>query len=114
MAVFARRCGSSFGTAALNHHDLTFDFVITSEDVRSYKPRPELFIAGLDAIGTHPDGVLHVGDSLTNDVAGGQRLGIATGWTNRSHRPAQPETQPTYEFHDLRDIMQLTQLSDRT
>ena len=40
--------------AAIDLHGLAFETVITSEDVRSYKPRPELFVAGLQAARCEP------------------------------------------------------------
>ena len=92
---------------AIDHHDLTFDHVITSEDVRSYKPRPELFVAGLEAAGCPPDRVLHVGDSLTSDVAGARRLGIPVAWVNRAGKPSPAaKDAPTYEVTSLGDLIQ--------
>lgn len=49
--------------AAMTYHGLAFDAVITSEDVRSYKPRPAVFKAALDRIGLPASEVLHIGDS---------------------------------------------------
>jgi 2-haloacid dehalogenase len=51
-------------------HQLDLPTRITSEDVRSYKPRPEIFLAALDLLGLAAGDVLHVGDSLTSDIAG--------------------------------------------
>lgn len=73
--------------AAVAHHDLIFDDVITSEDVRSYKPRPDLFHAGLASLGMRARDVLHIGDSVTSDVAGATALGIPVAWVNRTQRP---------------------------
>lgn len=89
---------------AIDHHDLTFDHVITSEDVRSYKPRPELFVAGLEVVGCPPDRVLHVGDSLTSDVAGARRLGIPVAWVNRAGKPSPETNGPSYEVTTLGDL----------
>jgi 2-haloalkanoic acid dehalogenase type II len=68
--------------AAIDHHRLSFDAVITSEDVRAYKPRPELFRAAAEAVGVPLERVLHVGDSATSDVAGANALGIPVAWVN--------------------------------
>ncbi len=93
--------------AAIAHHDLTFERVITSEDVRSYKPRPELFLAGLQALGCRPDHVLHVGDSMTSDVAGAQDLGIPVAWVNRKGRSSPALNKPTDEVTDLDELVAL-------
>ena len=90
---------------AIAHHGLAFDHVITSEDVRSYKPRPELFVAGLDAISCSPDRVLHVGDSLVNDVAGAHELQIPVAWINRADEQVPNSQPPTYEVTSLEDLI---------
>jgi 2-haloacid dehalogenase/putative hydrolase of the HAD superfamily len=71
---------------AMEHHAIAADHVITSEDVRSYKPRPELFARALELLGVAPGAALHVGDSLSSDVAGANQLGIPVAWVNRSGR----------------------------
>lgn len=90
--------------AAIDHHGLVFEHVVTSEDVRSYKPRPELFAAGLQLVDCRPDRVLHVGDSLTSDVAGALGLGIPVAWVNRSGRPSPKAPGPTHEVTRLTDL----------
>jgi len=90
---------------AIDLHHLSFDHVITSEDVRSYKPRPELFLAALDAVGCRPDRVLHIGDSLTSDVVGARRLGIPVAWVNRAGKPPPATDGPTYEVTNLSDLI---------
>ena len=92
---------------AIAHHRLIVDRVITSEDVRSYKPRPELFLAGLEAVGQPPHRVLHVGDSLSSDVAGANRLGIPVAWVNRTGRAGPATGRPTHEVADLDQLADL-------
>ncbi len=93
--------------AAIALHGLSFTDVITSEDVRSYKPRPELFNTGLDALGLRPDQVLHIGDSLTSDVAGAIELGIPVAWINRTDKTPSGGIQPTYEGTTLTELIPL-------
>ena len=68
----------------LERNSLAFDAVITSEATRCYKPRPAIFEAALQALGMPAQDIVHVGDSLTADVAGAGRLGMRTIWLNRS------------------------------
>jgi 2-haloacid dehalogenase len=77
--------------AALDYHDLAFDYVVTSEDVKSYKPRPELFERAIDLLGAPSHALLHVGDSLSSDVMGANALAVPVAWINRfgRHRPAE-------------------------
>jgi 2-haloacid dehalogenase/putative hydrolase of the HAD superfamily len=74
--------------AALSYHRLSFAAVVTSEDVGAYKPAPQMFLRGLELLGLPADEVVHIGDSLTADIAGAQAAGIAAIWVNRRGRPA--------------------------
>ncbi|MCP3991519.1 MAG: HAD family hydrolase [bacterium] len=93
--------------AAIALHGLSFADLITSDDVRSYKPRPELFNAGLRALGLRPDQVLHIGDSVTSDVAGATRLGIPVARVNRTGKARRDGIQPTYETMTLTELVPL-------
>src|SRR5947207_69037 len=64
--------------------------------------RPQIFQAALRALRANPVDVVHVGNSLREDVAGASRLGMHTIWVNRAdvHRtPADPK--PDAEVRDL-------------
>ncbi|QSB14720.1 HAD family hydrolase [Natronosporangium hydrolyticum] len=76
--------------AALEYHGLAFTAVVTSDDVRVYKPAPAMFQQALAALGLDGDHVVHVGDSLTADVAGAHAAGLAAIWVNRRGREAPP------------------------
>ena len=90
--------------AAIGHHNLTVDLLVTSEDARAYKPRPEPFHLALDLLGLAPAQVLHVGDSLTADVRGANALGIPVAWVNRKAKTTPPQTQVRYEISDLESL----------
>ena len=66
--------------SALAAHRLSPAGVFTSEDARAYKPRPELFELALRSVGLAPCDVLHMGDSLTSDIAGARNAGIEPLW----------------------------------
>jgi 2-haloalkanoic acid dehalogenase type II len=91
---------------ALAHAGWRFEYCVTSEDSRSYKPRPEMFRRALDLLGCKADEVLHIGDSWGNDVVGAQQLGIAVAWVNRSGKtlPA-GATAPDFTVADLRELV---------
>ncbi|MFN8073995.1 MAG: HAD family hydrolase [Kineosporiaceae bacterium] len=63
--------------AVLGLHGLVLDAVVTSEDARAYKPRPEPFARGLAALGVAAGEAVHVGDSLACDVEGARAMGIS-------------------------------------
>ena len=91
--------------AAIDHHLLSLPRVVTSEDVTSYKPSPEIFNAALETLGLAPEEVLHVGDSLTADVAGANALGIPVAWVNRRNRPAPEQSRIDHQITDLRELL---------
>jgi putative hydrolase of the HAD superfamily len=53
------------------------DGVVSSAKVGAAKPAPALFEAALEVAGCPPERALHVGDSLTKDVAGAAAAGVA-------------------------------------
>lgn len=90
--------------AAALHNGIETQGVITSEDVRSYKPDPELFHEALSRYRLKPDEVIHVGDSLTSDVAGAQGAGIRAVWVNRFRKAAPDTIRPEFTVTGLREI----------
>jgi 2-haloacid dehalogenase len=60
-----------------------FDWVITAEQVGSYKPSRKNFDRALDRIGRPKSEILHCAQSLFHDVAPARSLGLATVWVNR-------------------------------
>lgn len=89
---------------AIAFHGLYFDHIVTSDDVQSYKPRPEIFETALSKLGLAADEVLHVGDSRTSDVAGAIRMGIPVAWLNRSGKQVADELEPDVTVHDLAEL----------
>jgi 2-haloacid dehalogenase len=61
----------------------TFDWVVTAEQARSYKPAHENFRLALRRMNLPRERVLHVAQSLYHDIAPANALGLATVWVNR-------------------------------
>lgn len=99
---------SNIDTDAINKaiafHGIQVDGVITSEDVRSYKPRPEIFHEALRKYGLDKQDVLHIGDSLTSDIQGAQGAGIQAAWVNRKGKTAPDPIRPDYMVQDLLEL----------
>nr|WP_274650112.1 HAD family hydrolase [Paenibacillus humicola] len=93
--------------AALNFHEIEVHGVLTSEDVRAYKPRPELFREALGRYGYRPEEVLHIGDSLTSDVLGAQGAGIKTVWLNRKGKLKPDSIKPEHVCCHLLEVLKL-------
>lgn len=92
---------------AIAFHGLSFDDVITSDDVCSYKPSPELFEAGLRHAGVGSPNALHVGDSWSSDVVGAAALGIPVAWVNRAAKQAPLGASATYEVAELTRLAEI-------
>ncbi|ACX66685.1 MULTISPECIES: HAD family hydrolase [Paenibacillus] len=90
--------------AAIKFHGLKVSGVITSEDVRSYKPRSEIFAEALRRYELKNTDVLHVGDSLTSDVVGAQNMGIRAVWINRMNKMKPDHIQPNYIIKKLTEL----------
>lgn len=90
---------------AMEYHQLKVDCVITSEDVRSYKPRPEIFHRALEELKLSVDEVIHIGDSLSSDIQAARDLGIATVWINRNHKKLPEDLQIDEMCYNLMEIL---------
>ncbi len=87
----------------LNIYDY-FDFVIVSSLVGVAKPEAGIFQLALEKAGVTPDRMLYVGDNVTDDIEGSQRLGIDAVLINRPGRT--PSTAPMM-IENLLDIEQI-------
>jgi 2-haloacid dehalogenase len=93
--------------------EVPFDFVITAQQARAYKPSPKIFQLAEQTIRIPRSQWLHVGQSVYHDVIPAKSLGIATVWVNRpSPRPnagaaKAASSQPDLEVPDLRSLAEL-------
>jgi 2-haloacid dehalogenase len=90
-----------------------FDWVVTAEQVGSYKPALGHFLE-IERVSALPVArILHVAQSLFHDVAAAQPLGFATVWVNRrGDRPGTGATPvasavPDLEVPDLATLARL-------
>ncbi|MXY27359.1 HAD family hydrolase, partial [Candidatus Poribacteria bacterium] len=84
--------------------DGRFAFVVFSQDVQVEKPHPKIFEITAERAGCELTQMLHVGDSLENDVAGAKNVGTPCVWLNRESVPNDTEIQPDYEIASLTEI----------
>ena len=89
----------------LKHRGVVVENVVTSEDARAYKPRPEPFELALRRLGLTAADVIHVGDSPASDIAGANDLGIDTAFVNRDGRHLPPHVKATYTVNTLTDLL---------
>lgn len=92
---------------------VTFDDIITAQQVRSYKPALQHFRVALARLGVPRQQVLHVAQGLYHDHVPAKALGLTTVWVNRPSRlpgtglalPVQ--VTPDLEVPDVRSLVEL-------
>jgi HAD superfamily hydrolase (TIGR01509 family) len=87
------------------HLDKYFEAVVISRDIGIRKPDPEIFNFTLNTVGLEGSEVLHVGDSLRDDVQGGKNAGLRTVWIQ-----SQKEERSELPDYTIQSINELTQL----
>ena len=70
-------------TDTAKHIQVEFDWIITAEQVQSYKPSPRNFEFAIQKMGISPDRLLHVAESIYHDIIPVKAMGLSTVWVNR-------------------------------
>lgn len=89
--------------------DIGWDAEAVSVEVGYIKPHPAIFRWVLERLRVEPQESLMVGDSLAEDIAGAQRLGIAAAW--RRKEPDATGVIPDFEFDEVGELLQLPELA---
>ena len=72
-----------------------FDWVVTAQSARGYKPNPHNFEVAFERIGLPRQRILHVAQSLFHDHVPAKELGLTTVWIDRrAGRPGSGATPP--------------------
>jgi 2-haloacid dehalogenase len=81
---------------------VSFDWIVTAQQVGSYKPSPRNFELALATIDVPRERILHVAQSLFHDHVPAKRLGMSSAWIDRRHdRPGFGATPPAAVVPDL-------------
>ncbi len=83
--------------------DIGWDVEAVSVEVGFLKPHPAIFEFALERLRVQPAETLMVGNSLAEDVAGAQRMGIAAAW--RKSPPDADGVLPDYIFTELCELL---------
>lgn len=89
----------------LSRLPVKFDFAVFAQDCGYAKPDPRIFEFALAAGGCKPEEVIHVGDSLNDDVSGANNIGLTSVWLNRRGYSNQTEITPDIEIRNLNDLV---------
>ena len=79
-----------------------FDWLVTAQQARRYKPNPRGFELMFERVGLPPARILHVAQSLFHDHVPAKRLGLSTVWVDRrAGRAGSGATPPATATPDL-------------
>jgi 2-haloalkanoic acid dehalogenase type II len=87
------------------HFTVPFDFIITAQQVGSYKPAANHFREARRRIGDR--GWLHAAQSYFHDVAPARTLGIPVAWVNRKGEQPGGSARPDFEVGGLAELAEL-------
>jgi len=96
------------------HAGLVWDAVLGAELARTYKPRPEVYLRSVEALGLEPPEVLMVA-AHPSDLAAAARCGLRTAWVARpdEHGPGAGAEPPTHDVdHRADDLLALAAALD--
>jgi putative hydrolase of the HAD superfamily len=99
----------------LRRHDLLeyFDVLTFSDEVLLAKPSDEIFLMTMNSLGSEPHGTIHVGDHVSNDVVGANRVGMKSIWIRGFYEPDDPDdpySQADAAVDDLSGVSGAVQL----
>jgi 2-haloacid dehalogenase len=106
-------CDDDLFAASNRRLGVDFDWVITAEQARGYKPRTENFEFAFARMDVPRERILHVAQSLFHDHVPAKALGLTTVWIDRrGEREGSGATPPAEATPDLR-LPDLRSLADR-
>ena len=95
-------CDDDLFAASNDRLGVTFDHVVTAQQVGAYKPSERNFEVAFERIGLPRERILHVAQSLFHDHVPAKRLGMTTGWIDRRHgRSGSGATPPAEARPDM-------------
>jgi 2-haloacid dehalogenase len=96
-------CDDDLFARSAERLEVDFDWVITAQRARAYKPSHRNFELAFETIGLPPERILHVAQSLFHDHVPAKELGLATVWVDRREGQEGPgATPPATAEPDLR------------
>lgn len=93
--------------------EVEFDWIITAEQVKSYKPSRQNFEFALQRMGITPEKLLHIAQSVYHDIIPTRSMGLSSVWVNRRGEKQDTEVidsasgKPDLEVPDLKTLVSL-------
>ena len=90
-------CDDDLFAASEARLGIKFDWVVTAQQAKRYKPNPRGFELMFERVGIPPSRILHVAQSLFHDHVTARRLGLSTVWVDRRGDKSGPGATPHAE-----------------
>ena len=102
------------------HLKVKFDYIITAEQVKSYKPSLNNFRVAIKRIGLPSEEILHVAQSIYHDIIPAKKMGLLNIWVNRRKGkkgfgatfPAR--SKPDIEVPDLKTLVSIIKSNSKS
>jgi len=95
-------CDDDLFAASQRRLGITFDWVVTAQQVGAYKPSVRNFELAFERLGLPRERILHCAQSLFHDHVPAKRLGLSTVWVDqRQGRAGSGATPPAAATPDL-------------
>jgi 2-haloacid dehalogenase len=78
-------CDDDLFAASNRRLGVSFDWIVTAQQARGYKPRPENFDLLFRTVDVPRERILHVAQSLFHDHVPAKAMGMTTVWIDRRH-----------------------------
>lgn len=95
------------------HLEVEFDFVITAQQIQSYKPSQNNFEAAIKKMAIAPEKLLHIAQSIYHDIVPAKAMGLSAIWVNRRQEQEgfgatlAASGKPDLEVPDLKTLVNL-------
>jgi len=91
---------------AVANNNISVEKIITSEDALFYKPNENIFKMAMEKYNLNANEIIHIGDSISNDIAGANKVNIRSIWLNRNERQNQTNVIPNLIAKDFIEIIE--------
>ena len=115
LAIISNVDDSLFADSA-KRLEVDFDWIITSQQVGSYKPSRANFEFAIERMAVSPERLLHIAQSVYHDIVPAKAMGLTAVWVNRrsgkgdggATMPA--NARPDLEVPDLKSLVTMMEL----
>jgi len=91
---------------AIENNNIKIENIVTSEDSLYYKPNENMFKIALDKNKLNANEIIHIGDSLSNDIIGANNVNIKSIWINRNNKQNNTNVNPNLLVNNLSEIIE--------